>query len=117
MPSWVVTFTGYIDENKRPESFPKIIKDIMVVTFETGKELVEFVNLRNQLYNRNQGMGVPLDASALEDLTIIDTDRVWVPMHMITYLTAAVKPVTGELPHITEEGIVSMPSGKGVVKH
>jgi len=117
MPDYIVTFTAYIDENKRPENFPKVIKDVLAVSFDTGLQLVDFVNKRNEMYNRNQGMGVNLDPGSLEDLSIIDTKRVWVPMHMITYLTAAIKPVTGEMPQITDAGITEMPSGKEVVKH
>lgn len=114
---YIVTFTAFIDERKRPERFPKVIKDVLPVTFNNGTELVNFVNARNEMYNRNQGMGVNLDPGSLEDLSIIDTKRVWVPMHMITHLTASIKALTGEMPQITNAGITEMPSGKEVVKH
>ena len=117
MPDWIVTFTGYIDERKRPERFPRVIKDVLAVSFQNSIELVNFVNARNEMYNRNQGMGINLDPSALEDLSIIDTKRVWVPMHMITHLTATIKNVIGEMPQISDAGITEMPSGKDVVKH
>ncbi len=117
MLNYVVTFTGYIDQRKRPENFPTNIQDVVVGPFETSAHLVDFVNKRVALYAANQGMGVTLDQNLMEDLRIVDTNRMWVPMHMITHFTASYKSLTGEVPQISASGEVSLLSGKQIVKH
>ncbi|SRR6266446_9632311 len=117
MPDYVITFTGYIDERKRPENFPRTVQDVIAGPFETPAHLVNFVNERVALYAKNQGMGVTLDKSLMEDLRIVDTNRIWVPMHMITHFTAVYRAVVGEIPQISTSGEVSLPSGKEIVKH
>lgn len=116
MPTYLFQFTGYIDERKRPENFPRAIHDVLLWDCPNQQAIVDFVNNRCAMYTKNQGMGVRLDAFALETLGILDTDRAWVPMHMITYLTAIHKPIVGEIPGLAEGGEVENPSGKPLVK-
>lgn len=115
MPTFLFQFNGYIDERKRPENFPRVIHDILLWDCPNQQAVVNFVNDRCAMYTRNQGMGVKLDPYALETLGVLDTDRAWVPMHMITYLTAVHKPIVGELPGLAEDGQTVMPSGASVV--
>jgi hypothetical protein len=117
MPEYLITFTAYIDARKRPENFPRVIQDKVVASFDSGPLLVDFVNKRVAVYAQNQGMGVTLDQDLIEDLSIIDTNRIWVPMHMITHFTATYKAITGEMPQVSALGLTEMPSGKEVVKH
>ena len=114
---YILTFTGYIDERKRPERFPRVIEDKIIWSFDKTEDLVNFVNNRVALYAKNQGMGVTLDEKVIEDLSIVDTNRMWVPLHMITHMTATYKAITGEMPQVSIAGVTEMPSGKEVVKN
>jgi hypothetical protein len=114
---YIITFTGYIDERKRPENFPRKIEDVQVVSFPDGDALVNYVNKRVFMYAANQGMGVAIDKGAMEDMRIIDTNRMWVPTHMITHITATYKTIMGEMPQVAANGITEMPSGKDIVKN
>ena len=116
MPTYLFQFTGYIDERKRPENFPRVIHDIILWDCPNQQSVVQFVNDRCAMYTKNQGIGVRLQPFDLETSGILQTDRAWVPMHMVTHLTAVHKPITGELPVLAENGETEMPSGAPVVK-
>lgn len=114
---YLVTLSAHIDEHQRPESFPKVIKDTSFITIGTIEELLKFVNNRVLFYAQTNGFTGVLDASKMEDLRVVDTNRVWVPMRMITHITPFYKQITGEMPQISALGNTELASGKDVVKN
>ena len=117
MTDFIVILTAHIDERVRPEGFPKIIKDSTLVSFDNIEGLLKFVNNRVLFYAQTNGFTGVLDSSKMEDLRVVDTNRVFVPMRMITHITPFYKQVSGEVPFVTAEGGTELPSGKDVVKH
>lgn len=105
---YLFTFTAYIDERKRPEGFPKVIYDKIIWNCQNNEEIVKFVNNRCALYTMNHGIGVRINPDALEDLGIVNTDRMWVPSHMITHLTATFRLITDANKQISETGEITV---------
>jgi hypothetical protein len=114
---YLVTFVFHIDERKRPEGFPRQVRDLIIVSADSKQGLVTAVNTESLKYIRMQGASVRKDPYAMENPNKLDTERMFVPIHMITHFEAEVKTVTGELAVVDSTGLASMPSGKNVVKH
>lgn len=108
MSDYLITFTGYIDERKRPENFPRTIKEMIFVSADTNEQVVKAVNDYSLQYIRAQGMSVRNDPTSMEDSTILDTSRRWVPMHMLTHFDAKVKQITGKIPMFDKEGRIEL---------
>lgn len=85
---YLITFIGHIDERKRPENFPRQIIEQLIVEAETKDQIVSAVNDYSMKYIKVQGMSVKRDPAGVTDVAKIDTDRMFVPMHMITYIEA-----------------------------
>jgi len=117
MSDYVIVFTAYLDERKRPEGFPRKVKEVLTARFDRLPDLVDFVNKRHQMYIQSKGMGATLDKVDLDRLGITETERVWIPERMIAFTTVVIKNMTGEVPQVDPEGIISMPSGKEIVKN
>jgi hypothetical protein len=122
MSDYLIKFIGHINERKRPENFPREIYDLLFVRIDekVGKDgLVNAVNTESMKYIRLQGMTVRMvDPEQMEDLTKIDTERMYVPMHMITHITAEVSgPIVGNAPIVDSTGLASMPDEKKQVKN
>jgi hypothetical protein len=96
MAQFLITFTGHVDETRRPEDFPKKIFDLLLILADDNDGVVKAVNDHSKNYIRNQGMSVRMDPSATEDASVLDTNRMWVPLHMLTHFTADVKQITDE---------------------
>jgi hypothetical protein len=114
---FLITFTGHIDERKRPENFPHKIYDLLLIAADNKDGVVKAINDYSKNYIRNGGMSVRIDPYAQEDPSVLDTDRMFVPLHMLTYFTADVKQISGEIAGVDLAGSASMPSGKAVVKN
>ena len=113
----LITFNFYIDERKRPENFPRVLHDLVLVQADSKEGLVNAVNTESLKYVRMQGVSVRKDPYAVEQPNVLDTNRMFVPIHMWTHFDADVKSVTGEMPFVDKTGLASFASGKEVVKN
>ena len=114
---FLVTFIFHIDERKRPEGFPRQVRDLVMINSDSKQGLVTAVNTESLKYIRMQGVSVRKDPYAAEDPNKLDTERMFVPLHMITHFEADVKTITGEPAVVDQTGLASFPSGKEAVKH
>jgi hypothetical protein len=114
---YLVTFRGYIVESKRPDGFPKVIEDLVFFRADGIEAITKAVNEYSAYYIRLQGMSVRPDAHAMEDFSIIDDARIWVPMHMLAYFKAEVKQLTGTMPSFDENGQVVLEEGQKMEKN
>lgn len=98
MTEYFVTFTAYIDERKRPENFPKKIHSLAIVQADTVDQLVKNVNnLLVEAIVKNQGMAVPIEIAKMEKVGQLDfSNRMWVPLHMITHIVPSINIITPE---------------------
>ena len=117
MADYLITFNFYIDERKRPENFPRILHDLVLIHADSKQAVVDAVNTESLKYIRMQGVSVRKDPYAPEQPDKVDTARMFVPIHMWTHFDADVKTVTGEMPVVDKTGLASFTSGKEVVKH
>jgi hypothetical protein len=117
MADYLVKIIGHIDERKRPENFPKEIHILEAVANADKKFLVDFVQkqMKNIVYV--QGMGVSRDPAAMQDPNKLDTNRMFVPMHMLTHIDAEVTELQQEIPLVDENNNTVLCSGKDVVKN
>ena len=124
---YLITAIGHIDETRRPRyidegrepkiEFPKKIYDLHFIrTDGSDQMLVDEVNKKSAQYVRNNGMSVRFDPFGSEDMTKVTSDRMWVPMHMITHITVLFAPIVAEVPGFDVSGQLVNPSGKPIVK-
>lgn len=90
---YLVMFIGHIDERKRPEFFPKEVIDIKTFDVRNKEELIMTVNNYSNAYLVKQAMAVKQDPTSIEDTGSLQTDRMLVPLHMITHITFVVKEI------------------------
>lgn len=93
---FIVTFKGHIDERKRPEFFPHEIRDVVILEAEDKTGLVKAFNDYTISWIRIQGMTVRKDPYAVEDPAKVDINRMFVPMHMITYIDSEIKAINDQ---------------------
>jgi hypothetical protein len=113
----LITFNFYIDERKRPENFPRVLHDLVLIKADSKQAVVDAVNTESLKYIRMQGVSVRKDPYAPEQHGVLDTARMFVPIHMWTHFDADVKPVTGEMPVVDKTGLASFTDGRDVVKN
>lgn len=96
---YYVTFEGKIINSFRPERFPEVIKSSMVVRAIEKKFLVDTINKESLRIIRQGGMVITLGTTEEDpDGPSIYGSRIFVPMHMIAYITSTYKPMVGEFP-------------------
>jgi hypothetical protein len=96
--SYFVDFTGYIDERKRPEGFPKQVhvKDVYD-SIESIIHLQAVVNTRFIDLIKAAGLVVLKDEDEpIETGHITFDKRIFVPWHMITHMTLDVKHIPNQ---------------------
>ena len=93
MSSYVVRFTGYIDERKRPENFPKTVEIIESYgQIETTDQLKMLVNSRVTDLAMAPGLIALKNPTSMIDTThVAFNKRRFVPWHMITHLEMQVE--------------------------
>jgi hypothetical protein len=88
LSTYFVDFVANIDENKRPENFPKQVHDKQVFEVESLEHLQFLVNKRFVELVSSSGMVVLKNDSEIIDQGKLTFDkRVYVPWHMITHMT------------------------------
>jgi hypothetical protein len=90
MPDYMVKIIGHIDVHRRPQGFPENAIQVHVVQNVDKAGLLDFVVKRTREIIYLQGMITSLDPAALIDPEKIDTNRAFVPMHMLTHLSSEV---------------------------
>lgn len=114
---YLITFNFYIDERKRPENFPRVLHDLILIKADSKEGVVSAVNTESLKYIRMQGGSFRKDPYAPEETNTVDVKRMFVFAHMITHFDADVRPLTGEMPEIDSTGLASLSSGKELVKN
>src|SRR5579863_699282 len=93
---YFIVFSAYIDERKRPEGFPKVVKSSSIVQVDSPEELIlQVEGLLYKNFVQHQSVGVHRDPSKVENLGQIDIgNRMWVPLHMITCVIPNISLIT-----------------------
>jgi len=111
---FLVTLLGHIDETRRPDGFPKVLRQVFNFKVDTREELADAVSQATRAIIVTNGMLSQDDPDHL-DATKFTTNRMWVPMHMITHIRAEVKDVHGESPAFDKDGKLVTRDGKEVM--
>jgi hypothetical protein len=110
MSKYFVTFTGHIDELRRPENFPnKIFIKKLYDNVESTQHLQFLVN--EEFIKIISGPGLVVlknEDEPLEEGRVTFDKRVYVPFHMITYLELDVQHMQ-EKPRSTVDLLVPPP--------
>jgi hypothetical protein len=113
---FTVRYIAHIDERKRPENFPHSFSTIGTYRVQNPEQLKSIVNSELGSIIQNGGMIVPLDPSQTVDTQKVNIDdRIYVPMHMITYIEADIRPMAA-MPNIVDTGIVDA-NGKAIKEY
>jgi len=95
MPEYLFEFEAHIDERKRPENFPRTV--FVRVTFpniESDAQLKVFYNDYFTALVRNPGITIYPDGESIDTSPMRFDQRIFVPLHMITYFHGRVKLLT-----------------------
>ena len=99
LTQYYIELVGYVDQRKRPENFPDVVRFTQFIDSDSQEDLAKQVN--NLLVNnflRLGGVAVRLDPSRIEELGKLDLQEwTFVPMHMLTHVVPVIKPVSGML--------------------
>lgn len=115
---YMVRFTGYIDEQKRPLDFPSEIYSDVFFDVQNTTELRDSIKKMYQIFAAQQCMLVPEDQNAIQnDESRFNYDSLmYVPMHMLTKITTDSKRLSSEVPTIGEDGQPKLKDGTKVWK-
>ena len=108
----MVKIIGHIDVHRRPQGFPADIYQVHVLQNVDKAGLLDYVLKRTREIIYLQGMAVSLDPAALLDPEVIDTNRAFVPMHMITHLSSEVTVLAPPQSDVPTEGEMDAALGK-----
>lgn len=114
MAQYHTVITGRVVDLKRPDGMPREIHQVFLDDVENPNQLKELIMARTNLIVGMGGMLVALDPFHTTVRKGIDTNRIWVPMHMIAYLKARVIELAEEVPTMDEDGRLVLKSGKEV---
>ena len=117
MSDYLLTFRGYVDENKRPDDFPCIIEDLVFIHANTQDEVAKSVNVYSLYYVKLQGMPMCKNPHSMEDFSALDSGRMWVPMHMLTHFDVEVRQITGKMPIFDKEGRIELDGDEKLVQN
>jgi hypothetical protein len=126
MPDYVIRIFGHIDENKRPrevskdfpKGFPSKVREDTYIQAENSQGVFKSINDEITKYLRLTGMWVRRDPDEFLDAKKLEIfDRMFVPLHMITHITADFQMLAAEIPMVDQSGTAFLTSGKELVRH
>jgi predicted regulator of amino acid metabolism with ACT domain len=113
---YLVSIIGRVVPSKRlGTDLPDELRQVYNFEVESPLQLIEVVMKLTKNIIDMQGMIVKDDPFSEDATVTLTTDRKWVPMHMIAYLSAKIERVNGESPIITPEGKMTTRTGKDVL--
>jgi hypothetical protein len=112
MPDYMVKIIGHIDVHKQPQGFPADVYQIHVLQNVDKAGLLDYVLKRTREIIYLQGMAVSLDPAAMIDPEVIDTNRAFVPMHMLTHLSSEVAQLNQAQSDVPSEAEMDAALGK-----
>lgn len=117
MSQYMITLVGYVKEATRPENFPDVVSDWVMVKVNDAQSLRMEVVKFHAIQIRMQGMLVmlPEDEAKPANPDRIDVNRRFVPMHVLSHIDSFVTPIAGEETQVDNFGITFHPSGKPVM--
>ena len=111
MTDYFVSFNGHLVESTRPDGWPKVVSDKVVVRSQSLDTLVNAVNQKAEQIKHDGGLTVTMDDIDLGD--DLKSDKgfgkgIYVPMHMIAYISYTVRTLVTVVPDLTGEEKVSL---------
>jgi len=114
---YLITIVGHVKEREYSKSFPyETIRQVIQQPVENKLQLVNAVQHYTQQIIEMGGMLVRVDPYAVIDVKKLDTERMWVPLLMLSHLTAEIALITGDIPTVGEGGSLVNIDGKEVTK-
>jgi hypothetical protein len=109
---YMVRFTGYLDELKRPKHIPSEVYHDVFFTVENDEELRGYIKQMYTIFVSQHCMIVPKDPNQIqEEGNFIYDNSILVPIHMLTYIGTKTRQVVGDIPIIGEDNIARMSDG------
>lgn len=93
MPDFHITFTGHISWEGQANGLPKEIQAFMVIEADTKAGIAKAIEHQSNALFVAGGMAVSKTPAAIKDPSKLDLDRMFVPMHWITYVDTQVRRI------------------------
>jgi hypothetical protein len=108
---YFVSFNGHLVESTRPEGWPKVVRDKFVYRAKEVSTLLDFLNKKAKEYQNSEGMTVETEEGMGSDNPDLISDKdfgkgVYVPMHMIAYISYTIRRMSAEMPDTEDPGVV-----------
>lgn len=112
---YFVRFIGHINEEIRPENFPKEVYADFVWGVKDEQELRYNINEMQKVFVGQRSMIVAKNPTAIEVPGKPELDsRILIPMHMLSHISTKTKEVIGEIPIIGTDGTSQLIDGTRV---
>ncbi len=98
MADYVVSFIGHIAPSLRPHGFPSFVRDDVVCRVDSLDALRKITDTRYFSYIRKGGMFVYINPAKIDDSKFIPDSQMFVPMHMISYISTVTEKLSSEVP-------------------
>ena len=101
MADYIVSFIGHIVPSLRPHGFPSFVKDDLMCRVDSLDTLRKITDTRYFSYIRKGGMFVYINPAKIDDSKFIPDSQMFVPMHMISYISTVTEKLSSEVPDTT----------------
>lgn len=116
MPEVCVVFEGHITQAGQAVGLPPVVLVYHYTRADSRDELVKFIENIAGSFISMRGMVVDRDPSALAKLDKWESDKIFVPMHSIAFMTTKVKQLVGEMPRPDQTGKQVLEDGTEPIK-
>jgi hypothetical protein len=107
---YYVSFNGHLVESRRPDGWPRVVRDKFVYQCDTGEQLASYLNEKAKDIQNRGGMHINFTKKEAEELRgdEMSTDQsfgygCFVPMSMFTHIDYTVRFMAGEFPAMGSE--------------
>lgn len=109
---YYVRFTGHVNEEIRPENFPKEIFADFIWNVKDEDELRYNINEMSKVFVGQHCMICPRDPGGVEvpGKPTLDS-RILVPLHMLSHISTKTKEIIGEIPTVGVDGTAQLING------
>lgn len=103
---YLVELVGHVIERQRPEGFPKEVISSSLYRAESDQVLANYVNSLVEKIVANGGFIVLKPGVVLEESRMTFDQRIFVPIHMISYYEARVHPLSQEMVDAADPNVI-----------
>jgi hypothetical protein len=100
-----VKFIGHVNPKRRPDGWPETIENQSVYRSESVLGVMEYLGAVGTKIKREEGLWSTTELPGHEKTDTVFGTGVFVPIHMFTHISFAVRSLVGEVPDVNDIGV------------